>query len=154
MNTITKLLRRLRSNRGSSVVEFAVLTPLLLMLTLGAIDFGRVFVEANEMASGANAGVVYGARRMIDSQDFAGIQAAALADTENAENATAVVERFCDCPDNPGVAVSCIDGTCVNYGLPRVYVRTRITKTFTTFGRYPGVPYSVPMTMNGFMRVQ
>lgn len=58
-------LRRKRS-RGQSVVEFALVVPVLLLLTLTAIDFGRVFlgwvnlqqmtrIAANEAAEHASA---------------------------------------------------------------------------------------------------
>jgi PKD repeat protein len=36
--------RRLTRTRGQSVVEFALVVPLLLLLTMTAIDFGRVFL--------------------------------------------------------------------------------------------------------------
>ena len=36
--------RRNQRTRGQSVVEFALVVPVLLLLTLTAIDFGRVFL--------------------------------------------------------------------------------------------------------------
>jgi hypothetical protein len=38
-----KMGRKVRNNRGTSVVEFAIVLPLFLMLILGIIDFGRFF---------------------------------------------------------------------------------------------------------------
>jgi len=43
----------IRNNRGQSIVEFALVLPLLLLLLLGIIDFGQVFYKvilANEAA--------------------------------------------------------------------------------------------------------
>jgi Flp pilus assembly protein TadG len=38
-----RLLRRLRNTRGGSLVEAALITPLLLLLTFGIIDFASMF---------------------------------------------------------------------------------------------------------------
>src|SRR3990170_1992140 len=45
--------RRRRRTRGQSVVELALLLPVILLLLLGAIDFGRVYlgwINLNQMA--------------------------------------------------------------------------------------------------------
>ena len=38
-----RVVRRLRDTRGGSLVEAALITPLLLMLTFGIIDFASMF---------------------------------------------------------------------------------------------------------------
>jgi PKD repeat protein len=40
----SRLARRLRNRPGQSLVEFALILPILLLLTLTAIDFGRVYL--------------------------------------------------------------------------------------------------------------
>ena len=37
------MLRRLRGSKGVTLVEAAIITPLLLLLTFGAVDFGALF---------------------------------------------------------------------------------------------------------------
>ena len=48
----------LRDDRGAGAAEFALVLPLLMLLTLGAIDFGRYMWETNE----AKKAVQYGVR--------------------------------------------------------------------------------------------
>ena len=139
---------------GASIVEFAILTPILLALTIGATDFARVFIEAQAVASASNSGVIYGSRRNIDSVNFSEMEARALDDVQGAEGAAADASMLCDCPANPGISVSCLDGSCPTYGKPRVYVKTSVSKGFETLGRYPGVPQSIDLTAAGYMRVQ
>ncbi len=44
MQGLSVVSRRRQRTRGQSVVEFALVVPVLLLLTLTAIDFGRVFL--------------------------------------------------------------------------------------------------------------
>lgn len=45
-----------RHDRGASLVEFALLMPLLLLLVLGVIEFGYVLGQYNEVRHGAHEG--------------------------------------------------------------------------------------------------
>ena len=40
---VRRAMRRLRDSRGTSIVEAAIITPLLLLLTLSIVDFGALF---------------------------------------------------------------------------------------------------------------
>ena len=55
------LLRRKRPSRGQSIVEFALLLPLLLVIVLGVVDFGRVFQAGIVMESATRAAAEAGA---------------------------------------------------------------------------------------------
>ncbi|MFT4572025.1 MAG: Flp pilus assembly protein TadG [Hyphomicrobiaceae bacterium] len=48
---------RNRRQRGVVSVEFAILVPVLAMLILGGVDFGRAFFENHLLLEGARAGV-------------------------------------------------------------------------------------------------
>ena len=58
-NHVTK---RLRSERGAEIVEFALVLPLLLLIGLGICDFGMLFqryeIVTNAAREGARAGAV------------------------------------------------------------------------------------------------
>lgn len=45
-----------RNCRGVSVVEMALVLPLLLVLTLGAIEYGWLFLKAEQVADAARSG--------------------------------------------------------------------------------------------------
>lgn len=150
--------------KGASMVEFAVIFPLLLMMTLGTVDFGRIFHHAVVVTSAASAGALYGSQNNLYSSDNEGMDDAASQDaaTINGE-VTASSDRFCDCPDSPASGpedsenvVDCLTGVCVNdgYGIPRLFVRSHVLMNFQTLGPYPGVPSSTAVGRNGFMRVQ
>ena len=49
----------LRSSRGQSLVEFAIILPVILLVVLGIIDFGRAYNYKNDQTSLANQAVRY-----------------------------------------------------------------------------------------------
>ena len=52
----TRLGSRFRSDRGSTIVEFAVVFPLLITLVLGIVTFGQAFGTYQTLTNAANAG--------------------------------------------------------------------------------------------------
>lgn len=57
---MVKLAFRLgASDRGVSAVEFALVAPVLLMILLGAVDFGRMFYFRQGLEYAAQAGARY-----------------------------------------------------------------------------------------------
>jgi Flp pilus assembly protein TadG len=59
---------------GQAIVELAILLPLILLILLGAIDFGRVFILTTQLENAAREGAAYGA---VKPTDAAGITSAA-----------------------------------------------------------------------------
>ncbi len=54
-----------RSERGAAMVEFAIVTPLLLTMAFGVIDFGRAFYVYNLLNSVARDGARLGAAQGV-----------------------------------------------------------------------------------------
>jgi Flp pilus assembly protein TadG len=73
------LVRALRSPgaRGQSLVEFALVLPILLILLLGILDFGRAVAAYNGVSNAARTGV----RVAIVNQDETAIEDAVAAET-------------------------------------------------------------------------
>jgi len=65
-------LRFLRSDRGTSLVEFAIVLPVLMFLLVGLSEFGRFGYYAILAANAARAGVQYGAQKYEHGDRFAG----------------------------------------------------------------------------------
>jgi len=49
--------RRGQSSRGTSLVEFALVGPILLLLVFGCIDFGRAYYHMNQLNNAAREGM-------------------------------------------------------------------------------------------------
>lgn len=63
-----------KQEKGQSIVEIALLLPLLMLMLLGLLDFGRVYYVVVSLNDAAQEGAAYAAAR---PSDFAGISARA-----------------------------------------------------------------------------
>ena len=58
--TARRIVRRLRDSRGATLVEAAIITPLLLLLTFSIVDFGALFYVYLALENGASQATRYG----------------------------------------------------------------------------------------------
>lgn len=72
--------KRLRSQLGNAIVEFAVLAPVLILLTLGTVELGRYAYFAILVSNAAQAGASYGSLNSDTAQDATGMANAIAAD--------------------------------------------------------------------------
>lgn len=140
------------------MTEFALTFPLLLLLCLGATDFGRLFFHAVTIANAAATGAFFGAQNNVNFSKFTIMSDRVIDDARNLDNVTASAANYCECPGSPPIPISCTQATnrfaCGDYGYPRAYVRTTATHTFETIVNYPGIPNQTALDRNAFMRVQ
>ena len=141
-----------RAEDGTSITEMAFILPLLLVLTLGAVDFARAFYTGITLSNAAHAGVQYGHQTLGKTGDYTGMEQAADLDAQNLAEGIAVTStRFCRCPS--GGAVDCINGICSG-STPEAYVSVTATKTFNTLINYPGIPSTIAMSRTAIFRAQ
>ncbi len=139
------------SRAGSAIVELALVLPMLMLILVGTIDFGRLFFEAVTVVDAARAGVQYGSRSNTFSGDYDGMKAAADDNARDLDATTPSAVRFCKCEN--GNDVDCVTGTCAE-GVPQVYVRVEIQKTFDVMVGLPGIPSTTALTRQATFRVQ
>ena len=152
-----------RTDAGGALVELALVMPVLVLIFVGTIDFGRVFYTSQALTDSARAGVQYGAKSPASTGDYTGMQTTA----ENATNTpgiTAVATRKCQCATDSGTfspttppddctspaATSCPGAHLV------VTVTVTTSKTFTTImsGGLPGFMQSMSLSRSATMRAQ
>ena len=66
----------LRQQRGATLVEYALVIPIFLLLVIGILEFGRAIFTYNTLANAAREGARYG---IIHPGDTAGVENAARA---------------------------------------------------------------------------
>ncbi|HEX5430641.1 MAG TPA: TadE/TadG family type IV pilus assembly protein [Bryobacteraceae bacterium] len=144
-------LKRLLNDRtGTSLIELAILIPVMLFLSCGVMDFSRVVYAGIEIAGAARAGVQYGALTPGNAGNASGMEQAALADaTDLGNSVTAAASNFCVCS---GSTVDC-SSTC-NGTTPDGYVTVTANYTFNTLLHYPFLPQQMVLSRTAKMRVQ
>jgi Flp pilus assembly protein TadG len=153
-------LRNLRSDAGTSVLELALLTPVMLVLLLGIIDVGRYAQLSILVTDAARAGGQYGAQSLVTAADSTGIENAAVEDAPNVltTSKVCVATWVCyssspttqpptSCPTTPP------SPTCPASALQNVYVQVTTQAAFAPLFHYPGLPTYLPVTGVFQMRV-
>lgn len=127
---------RRRRHRGQSLVEFALVAPVLLLLLALAADFGRAFTAYIAISSAAREGATFGADSATNATNAAGISSAALTESGSIWGVT------------PSVSSSTGTDT---YGYS--YVQVQVSYTFSPLMPIPPIPNSVAMNRVVRMRV-
>ena len=89
---------------GSSVLELALLMPMLVLILIGSIDFGQAYYAGIEVAAAAEAGTSYG---LANPQDTAGMRSAALLDAGDLPTMTAAATYGCECSNGTSGTLNC-----------------------------------------------
>jgi Flp pilus assembly protein TadG len=161
--------RRFRPDSGQSLLEVALLLPMLIALLLGVIELGRYAYISILVANAARAGAAYGAQSLEQSVDTAGIQGAAGNDFQNngqnpgSLSVTSLISCGCDSngginnsntgaacgtPSNPGAGSNCGSGTHWV-----VMVSVTASGTFNSLFSYPGIPSTLTVSSTATLRV-
>jgi hypothetical protein len=138
---------RIRLSNGQTVLELALLLPLMLLLLVGLIEIGRFAYFDILVSNAARAGAQYGAQSLIQAADVNGIQTAAQSD--GLATMTVTSTQHCTCV--AGTLGGCpAGGVCPR---PLVYVQVTASEKFDSLFNYPGLPNSMTLASTATMRV-
>jgi Flp pilus assembly protein TadG len=141
-----------RCGRGSISVELALVSPVLALLLVGAMDFGRAFHEQLRLANAARAGAQFAIENLGTSEVLTGIVEAALYDGQkSASELTVTASKTCTCPS--GGAVVCTT-TCSDGLLPRMHVEVTVQRDFELWFKYPGLSSTLALSETATMRAR
>ena len=73
-------------NSGVALLELALVCPLLIVLLLGAAEYGRLAYIGMEVTNAAHAGVAWGTQNRVNAQQNATIQTVSLNEESNIIN--------------------------------------------------------------------
>lgn len=146
--------RRRRGWAGQSMVELALMLPVLAILLLASLDFARMFNRSMAVTDAARAGAQWGAQNHASAANVLGMEQAAcgsMTDLSCTPGTNTTASSFCQCAGSTGTISCTSPGTCTNV---QNFVTVTATSTFTTVIPYPGLPSSVPLSASVTMQVQ
>jgi Flp pilus assembly protein TadG len=125
-------LRQIDENSGQSLLEMALMFPLLIMLFLGAAEYGRLAYIGIEVTNAARAGADYGAQNRGTASDSAGITSTATSDGANLKSMGVTPQYLCAASYSAPATTDCTGTPGVEY----VQVNTQVTvaSLFSTYG--------------------
>lgn len=153
-----------RSQSGQSLVEVALLTPLLIALLLGAIEFGRYAYLAILVGNAARAGAAYATEHLANAGNTPGITLAADNDYKNngqdPTKLTVSSGAACGCDNGtyPIATATCYPGSgtvppsCSAGSHWVVGVTVTASGTYKPLFNYPWIPSSLTVTRQATMR--
>lgn len=142
---------RTRRENGNSLLEFALMSVVLLMMTCGVADFSRLFTLANMAQGAAEAGVQY-ASLSPSHWNASSVQTAAVNDTGNYSGAVATWSEFWTC--SIGGTQSSTVPTCDDSATPQRYEQVVVTIPYTSILKYPMIPDPVNISSYAVVRVE
>ncbi len=145
-----KLWSFVRSQRGGAAVELVVIFPVLLLLFIGAVDYGRLFFTSITVSNAARAGAEYGARDISSSADTASMNAFAQQDGQEAGTLALASRRYCECAGAPNGSCS----ACSGGAAPDVFIEVTATRAVAMSLPYPGLPSSITVSRKATFRIQ
>jgi Flp pilus assembly protein TadG len=147
-----------RSDLGASLVELALLLPILSAALVGVIDLGRFAYMSVEVSSAARAGAQYGRQNETTAANTAAMQTAATNDAPDLVGASngnlaATATYWCQCSDGSGVSASCAAPPSCTATHLVYYVKVVTTATYKPWFVCPGIPSSAGLNGQAIMRV-
>lgn len=150
----------LRANGGAATVELAMVIPMLMMMLVGAVDFGLVIHQKMQLAHAVRAGAQHALvssplnKGGLDQTDLTAIETAILDgiawDANPTRNVTAAL--FCECTD--GSVVACGGtGICPLDNRKHQYISVTVEEDFETLFDYPAIGKSVHLKNDATFRL-
>ena len=148
---LRRMTRLRKSERGGAMVELAVVLPVLILLAIGVMDYGRVFFTSITVANAARAGAEWGAQNQANSVKTSDLENFAKLDGTEAGTLVVTSSRTCKCG---ATVVACSTASCAGYGVPRVFIAVTVTKDVALLIKYPGLPTTVTIARTATFRLQ
>jgi Flp pilus assembly protein TadG len=153
LGSLRRLMRFGRDASGTFAVEFAIAAPIMVLLAIGGIDFGRGFQQKHRIVGAAQAAAQFAVQRDRESAQLAVADVEQRAKDDAADNSLNVAaEYFCVCPGTTA-EVACTT-TCAVPRPPSTYVRVTVQDTVDFIFDYPGVADTLPLTSVATMRIR
>ena len=131
------------------MLEFALVAPSLILLSVAAMDLARVYRSAMAAAAASRAGVEYASSSVVAMDDVQGIIRAATTEAGSSANVKISASHYCTC------SLGGPEQTCTDECLTRLrYVKVTASAPFQTLMKVPGFPQALSLKSVTRMRIE
>jgi Flp pilus assembly protein TadG len=149
-----------RGESGQTLLEIALVLPVLLFLTLGIVELGRYAYVSILVGNAARAGTAYGTQSLPQSVDTVGIQTAARNDYrsngQDPQNLAVTSTVSCGCDVGGGIVTAACTGSGAGVCATGHWVAVlsvTASGTFAPLFTYTNIP-SLALTRTSVVRVR
>lgn len=155
-----------KENRGSALLELALVLPIFVLAIVGSAEFGRFEYYSIEATNAARAGAAYAAQgtAFAATSNLSAIQTAAKNDAPDLTSVatmTVTSSTACQC-DTSGVftptgtteSATTAASTCTSPGKIISYVQVNTSAPLSTILSWPGFPSSITLQGQAVMRIK
>lgn len=135
---------------GNAAIELALLAPMLMLLTIGTIDYGFAIYNQMEVQNAAQAGAEYALKHGFSAT---GISSAVTAATTLTVSATPAPAESCGCPSGTSLTPATCGTSCANGLAAGTYVTVGAQSTYSTLVPYPGIASSYTLAASSTVRI-
>ena len=138
---------------GNVTIEMALLLTFLLILVLGAYDFGRLALTKSEVTNAARAGAQFAVLDQTNADDDDRLIQAARDEANDVYNELVITPtNFCRCPGS-SASVDC-STTCADGGYTALYVQVTVQDEMELLFTYPGIDDVQTLSSTSILRVR
>lgn len=151
--SVRSLLRAMSDDRcGVAAIEFAVMAPTLVMMTICTVDLGMGIYRNMQVQNAAQAGAQYAMTHGFDASLISSIVSSATGLPGISASPPPV--QYCGCATSAGVANVACGSSCPTGAVYGQYVQVSTQGTYTTILPYPMIASSFTLTAQSNVRVQ
>jgi len=144
-----------RSESGQALVELGLSMGVLILLVVGAAEFGRLGYSTIEVANAARAGAAYGMQNHATAANVTAMATAATNDAVDVPTMTATAVSLCACSNALSTTSTCTTSfSCSGTNRVVEYVQVTTTAAVPTVFKYPGAPTTYTLHGVATMRVE
>ena len=145
---------RLKNRRGGAILELAIALPLLIVICIGVMDFGRVYFTSVAVSNAARAGAEWGIT-YPQSTPFQTAQQISFAQLDGAEAGAIAVTASTECKCG-ATTVTCSSTTDCGggFGPPAIWITATASKSVAMLISYPGIPSTISISRTAIFRAQ
>ncbi|MFY9718666.1 MAG: TadE family protein [Candidatus Cybelea sp.] len=141
-----------RSQAGTAMIEFALLTPAFALLFMGIVEFGRYGTYAILAQGAALAGANYGSANLITAADINGMESWATNDAQYLPAPITVNAKHLCSVNGSLPPTGCVFGAAAPVNTV-YYVQVTVSANYTPWIAYPGIPGTITVSGSNYLRV-
>ncbi len=141
-----------RGIQGVAAIEFAVITPTLVLALICASDLGLGIYRHMQVQNAAQFGAEYAVAHGFDASAISA--AVSAASNFPSLSVSPPPSQFCGCPTSGGVTIADCASSCPSGSSPGTYVTVSTQGTYKTILSYPSIPNSFTFSNQATVRIQ